>query len=251
MHTILLVGEKQSGKSSAAEFIHNKFSTFNIKDSHIRAHKFVSNGVSFNSTEQDIPVYSQDPLDLIALAPAFKLCKIYNFADLLKHTVSRLYNIPLYRAYGTEVDKDQLTDIKWSKLSSSVNDVNLKLKIKQDDIGDKCLTVRELLQWFATICKKLDDKCFINNTIRQIKEDKSNIAIIADCRYIEEFNIVQELNPINIRLIAPNEDMHSSEKDMRGIPLERFDLVLEKNKNSLEQKNHKILELLKSRGLCT
>ena len=111
------------------------------------------------------------------------------------------------------------------------------------------MTIREVLQHFADVCKMLDPMCFTKCVMRKINLDKPNIAVIADGRFRFEFDAIQSLNPINIRCVLPNSLSHNSEKDLQNIPLDLFDLVLEKNKLEIYEKNVNILRLLNSKGV--
>lgn len=248
MRTILLVGEKQSGKSSTAELIFNRLSGLNIKDGCVNLKVLTKTESGLQALNKDVPLYTNNFMEQFALQDYYKKCKIFYFADPLKQMVHNLFGIPLHKLYGTEADKNEPTDISWEDFSVAANDIRIHKENKSNKRKNN-LTIRELLQYFADLCKRFDKGCFVKSAIYKIKEMKSDVSIIADCRFINEFELCKELDPIKIRLISPNEDPHASEQEMKGLSLDKFDLVLEKAKLTLEQKNKIINNFLTERGV--
>jgi len=250
---IMLCGEKQSGKSSAGEFIYNSYMTnnnfpFEIKDQRIEITEYIQGEFTVESKKRLVAIYSNDVVDRFLLKPALEKCKIYNFADSLKSSVSELFGVSLDLLYGSDDDKGLPTHITWSAFSNFLNDVNLKRKIKELNLYDVTLTIRELMQYFATICRKLDPNCFANGCLSRIKRDKPEVAIICDCRFVNELDVFENEDIIPIRLIKANKEEHESEQ-LHLIDQNKFKLIIDTSITTKDQKNQLIYGYLNANNI--
>lgn len=76
------------------------------------------------------------------------------------------------QCYGSDIDKNTLTDITWD---------------------NKKLTAREVMEVVGTdIFRKLKNDVWVSSTIERIKKDKPGLAIIPDCRFPNEVNLIKD-----------------------------------------------------------
>lgn len=248
MIVIGLFGEKQSGKSSAARFISNELSNIHIdKLDNMQIPVYTETEENIHLVYKPVKQYTQNPEDLILAQKLWKNVKIYNFADNLKLTCHTVFGISLDLLYGTDEQKNTPTHILWGNLP--VDDVNIKSKIKKNNLYEVPMTVREVMQHMATLCRKMDKDCFVRRLFQKINLDSPKVAIIGDGRLENELDNVLNLKnrsykTLLIRFKLPNDIEHDSEKELSGFKDEYFDLVIEKQKQSENEKNAIIRKLL-------
>lgn len=224
MTKILAFGSfKQSGKSSSCEF---------LVDYHKRRW-------GMGTKEW----YTETP----------KSFKIYSFADKLKQFAVECLGLTHEQCYGTDDDKNSLTHLRWENMPG----ISTKLVVSETEIkyyaeefnvyfhSAGFMTAREVLQHFGTgICRKMYQNIWVDATIRQIKKDNLDFALISDCRFKNEATAVQEAGGKIIGFMRrpfPN-DTHQSEIDLIGYP---FDATIDNTDLCLDKKNEKVLGLLK------
>ena len=128
--------------------------------------------------------------------------KIYNFADNLKHICINILGMSERQRYGTDDEKNSLTNIKWSDcpIETSRND---------------CMTAREVMQFVGTdVFRKMYPNVWVDSTIRKIKQESPELAVVVDCRFPNEVNGIKGAGGHVIRLtrnIFGDKDQHPSE----------------------------------------
>lgn len=185
---IAFAGRKQSGKSTACEYIA----------------KILSN--------------AQNPLTY----------KIYSFADPLKQNICiDILGLSYDQCYGSDDNKNEITHIKWN---------------------NNYLTAREVMQVVGTeIFRKMYPEVWTTSLINQIKKDDYDIALISDCRFPNEVEIIQKNYGYVLRLTRnPFNSDHDSEKalDSEHYDWQNFDFVLDNQNMDLETKNKEISQYL-------
>jgi hypothetical protein len=133
-----------------------------------------------------------------------KVCKIYSFADPLKQDICmNILGLTEQQCYGTDDEKNTLTDTYWD---------------------NKQLTARELMQFVGTdIFRKMQSQVWVNATMNKIKNDKVDIAIVADCRFPNEVSKIIENNGVVIRLTR--DLFHSDHVSEVALDLDRYDWI--------------------------
>ena len=111
----------------------------------------------------------------------YNTTKIYNFADPLKQDICmNILGLTYDQCYGTDMDKNTLTDIQWD---------------------DQKLTAREVMQIVGTdIFRKLKNNVWADATINKIAQTEGSLAIIADCRFPNEVDAIKQAGGIVIKL---------------------------------------------------
>lgn len=253
-NVVCLFGARQSGKSSTIKFItghemtrHKVISEWNMTpNGELMVPAIFKNEDGSERKEMAVlPVDSKDVdvQDYLSVV-AWPYVKGYYFADTLKMAVHHIFGIDLKLLYGTNEDKETLTDIPWNVMLNFFS--NSELKKIDPNLFKRNMSIRELLQQYGTrICRMMKDDCWITSCIRQIEEGDSNLNIIGDGRYPNEFKISKEKGFKTIKLKRrPYSDTHSSETDLDSIPEDQFDFVLDNSELSLHNKNMAILNKL-------
>ncbi len=129
----------------------------------------------------------------------------YSFADWLKKFCIDVLGLEYSQCYGSDDEKETPTKYNWANTP--------------DVFHKGFMTGREVMQIFGTDCvRSWFGNVWAEATLRRIKKDKPNLAIIADNRFPSEVEIV--LNDPNGHIIrltrSPfgTEDMHSSEASL-------------------------------------
>jgi hypothetical protein len=160
------------------------------------------------------------------------IVKVYNFADPLKNLCIDIFGLEHRQCYGNDQDKNELVDCYWD---------------------DKQLSSREVLQIVGTdMFRKMQHHVWSSATIRKIKQDNPDLALIADCRFPNEVEAVKKAGGIVIKL---NRNVHSSDHasetalDKENYDYSNFDLVVENQDMDIYEKNYYIGTFLRNIGV--
>ena len=199
---IAFAGRKQSGKTTCSEFVSKTY-----------------NDLAYNFLYDYVKVQH--------------VAKIYNFADPLKQDICmRILGMSHDECYGTDEQKNSLTDIEWE--------------------GNK-LTAREVMQFVGTdIFRKMKNNVWADATITKIRAEKSKLAIIADCRFPNEVEAVKRAGGFVIKLNRnPHNSDHASEiaLDENNYSNQNFDLIINNQFLSIDEQNQTILNFLIKKDL--
>ena len=242
---IAFAGAKQSGKTTSVNFLHGhemKSHGF-IKEFFIdEAGRLVVNAKYLDDNDKefesmgvfDVFQESQTFADY-ASSTFWPFVKAYNFADPLKRLCISLFGLDREQCYGTDEQKNSLTDILWDNIS-------------QDSSGR--MTAREFMQAFGTdICRKIKDDVWVSLCIKQIKDENPNLALIGDCRFKNEIDAVHEAGGKVIYFTRNSEssDGHDSEKASEY--KDHYDCIIDNTNTSVEEQNKLVLDQIQAWGI--
>jgi hypothetical protein len=235
MKIIGISGRKQAGKNTCANYIagHIIKSKEMVQDFHINNNgeleiqTFDANGNIgwgiFDILRKDVTFINYAEREL------WPFVKIYHFADSLKDICYSLFGLTIEQLYGSDEDKNKLTDIVWENMPE--NHANLSGPI----------TAREFMQHFGTnIIRKIKDDAWVASTISSIIGESSEVAIIPDVRFPNEIDAIHKHGGIVIRLTR---DVHNSEHkceaalDKDKFDWDKFDIVLDNKHKSISELN--------------
>ena len=260
-HLIALCGKKQSGKTTLSNYIHghemkrhdliNDFWITNLGSLYIKYGEIDEKG---NVVED-----SEGPLDLwqnteefynYASTYIWPLVRGYNFADPLKEICMSLFGLTHEQCYGTDEEKSGKIEFNWDKMPGEV-------RFKS---GYGQMTAREFMQYFgAEIMRKINPNIWVDNCIARIKEDDSPVAIISDCRYINEIEAVKKAGGKVIKLTRDISELetksslgkeiasHSSEVESDGY--DDFDAVIDNQNMTIQESVDTFLNRLIDMGV--
>lgn len=159
---------------------------------------------------------------------------IYNFADPLKQMCIDILGLTKDQCYGSDDHKNELVNCLWP-------DTNEKM------------TAREVMQYVGTdIFRKMQHNVWADATIRRIKNENLPLALIADCRFPNEVQAIKNAGGIVIKLNRNKyHSTHASETALNSdvYSQSNFDLVINNNDISEEEKNYIIREHLANKGI--
>lgn len=159
--------------------------------------------------------------------------RIYSFADPLKEDICmNILGLTYEQCYGSDEDKNTMTKLQWN--------------------GEK-LTARRAMEVIGTdIFRQLYNPVWVEATINKIKKDKLDLAIICDCRFPNEVDIILEENGYVIRLdLDPFNSQSNSESalDKDKYAWSRFSCIIHNTTMTIQQKNEAILSFISDKGI--
>jgi hypothetical protein len=176
--------------------------------------------------------------------------KIYNFADPLKQDICmNILGLTYDQCYGSDEDKNSLTDIRWENLPG----FNIEVDKPTDYDSSGQMTARQILQFVGTdIFRKMKHNIWADATIAKIKKESPSLALIADCRFPNEVKAVKDTGGIVIKLTRnPFNSNHSSETalDIDRYDHSNFDIVLTNHLMDEEKQNFVLVNYLYKKGI--
>jgi hypothetical protein len=245
---IALAGKKQSGKNTLANFLaghvlksNNIIDKFNINEKG----ELVVNCTYVDDDEGKIK-HDMGVLDLTQQTPEFfdfaagriwPYIKLYAFADPLKNFLFNIMGVPYASIYGTNEEKNQPTDFRWSNMPSFIKGKTGRM------------TGRELMQYFGTeICRQMNPNVWVGAILRQIEIEQPTLAVITDCRFPNEFERVQNAGGKIVYLKrSVCTDNHKSEN---ALDLEAgYDLVINNQEMTVEESCAEFLDWCVKEGV--
>jgi len=251
---LLISGKKQSGKTSLSNFIHGYVMQ---KVSHcIEGFKINEYGdlivpAEFTDSQGNVEKKA-GIIDLENKTPEFinfasqhiwPYVRAYSFADTLKGISMRLFGLTYEQCYGTDEDKNTLTEVKWKDISFALPPRTVG-ELKKSGELDQFMTAREFMQEFGTnICRKIRSNCWAFDTMERVVRDGAELAIIADCRFPDELDVGVEYGAKSVRLLKKvGKSTHKSETALDKN--KNFDFSLDNSNMDIADKNMAVLEKL-------
>lgn len=269
-----ICGRKVSGKTTASNYIHGYLMKKNliVENFEITESGQLKVTALFRNDKGD-PIKDMGILDLQQRTPEFEqfaswriwpIVKGYNFADTLKEVCMAVLGLTYEQCYGTDEDKNSLTEFRWEDMPGVITPVQMRTigmgyiedtseipSILQSQIKEPgMMTAREVLQYVGTdIFRKMYKNVWIDSVFNQIESEQPGLAIIADCRFKNEVEAIKEQGGLVVRLLRNNEstDSHSSENDLDNF--DGFDCVIDNRNLSIQDSNLQLLKFLVDKNL--
>lgn len=262
---VALAGSKESGKTTAANFLHGHLLKLNEV---IREYEITKAGelkvnthyMKDGEVKEDMGVLDLSRKDDLYVQYAdqkiWPYVKMYNFADALKELCITMFDISHEQAYGTY--KNSLTKLKWENMPGVASSTQIEgLSLSTEDLEKLGLqshkpgfmTAREVLQFVGTdIFRRMYEPVWVKLLINKIKEDSPLVAVIADCRFDNEAKAVKDEGGTIVRLTRrPTRDNHASEDGFKDFT--DFDLILDNEKLDIRSANQQLLDFLVQKGI--
>ena len=264
---LAFAGHKQAGKTTCSNFLHG----YQLRaNGIINGFDITTDGkLVIKTTILDDDGKEKEGLGLLdtnrfdgefaewAMYNMWPYIKNYSFAKPLKDICIGLFNLQSENIYGSNALKNTNTFFRWEDMPSVITDKEL-LKNKEIEklIANGTLhyhkagkmTHREFLQFFGTdICRKIYEDIWHSRLIGDINNEQPLVAIIDDCRFINEVKAIQSAGG-KVIYLSRNlyEDSHSSEIELKQC--DHFDAVVDNQDLSIHETNVKIIDILDSWG---
>ena len=239
-----LSGVKQSGKTTSMNFLYGyqmrindviqKFLMDNNGNLLVNAVMVDEQGKEKEEVGiLDVERRDQDFIDYAATA-IWPYVKSFSFAAPLKIIAIELFGLSEDQCYGTNEDKNSLTNIKVKNMSSVIS-------LDRDLTEETYLTAREFLQHFGTdICRRLKSNVWVESCINRILQSGTELAIVPDVRFPNEAKAIKKAGGKVIRFTrSPHDDVHASETALQDY--DGFDCVIDNANMSIDETNKAIL----------
>lgn len=263
-----ICGTKQSGKTTTSNFLHGH--EMKLHDVIDRFEIKPDGSLEVNTTfidENGKESHDIGILDLYQNSEQFyeyatrriwPLIRNYSFADALKEICVMLFDMPPECVYGTDDQKNQVQEhLRWESMPGVIACSELWDHMHPDGESEYGLiyhaagpmTAREFMQFLGTdIMRRMYGPIWLNNCMKRIRSDNSAIAIVPDCRFINEMEMIKENNGILIRLLrCLFKSDHASEQDVDK--WNDYDLVVDNRNLSIQESNKAVLDYLISIGV--
>lgn len=239
-------GKKDSGKNTLCNFIHGYqlkafglIDDFDISD---EGKLFVTMAIK---EENGKIIKSKGEIDITRMDIEFAIwamdniwpfVKHYAFATPLKEMLIGLFNIPKELLYGTNEEKNQLTQYKWE-------DMPVKIKGKTGFMSG-----REFMQYFGTdIARKIYSDIWVDRLTKDIVAEQPMLAVISDLRFQNELDAIQKIDGKVIKLTRSiSNDSHESENAI--VDSSQFDAIIDNQNMTIEESCQTLAKLIDEWG---
>lgn len=281
---LAISGKAQSGKTTLSNFLHGhemkrhdiieKFLISPEGELVVNSLFTDENGHQFEDMGVLDLQQRSDEFYQFASRRIWPLIRAYNFADSLKEMCVMLFNIPPECVYGTDEQKNQVQEhLRWENMPGICDPEKIKdvfedissSSISRSEINANWLktsygvdvtphdpgpmTAREFMQHLGTdVMRKMYEPIWIDNCFNRIEEDSPEIAIIGDCRFINEVNAVKSRGGKVVRLLrSVKQGSHTSEIDLDGY--NGYDAVINNQDMSIEESTRAFLNAIIALGV--
>jgi hypothetical protein len=242
-------GNKQSGKTTCCNFLHGyqlrcqtiveNFSILETGELVVTTSVVNENGeINKGNAILDVSRVDMEFAEW-AIYSMWPFVKKYSFAAPLKEIAIGLFDLSQEQCFGTDEQKNTLTNIRWGDIPGIATSKSKRRKK---------MTAREFLQYFGTeVCRKIKEDVWADRCLKDIYSENPLLAIIDDCRFPNELDAVQKAGGKVIRLTrSPHEDKHNSELSLDDC--ENFDAVIDNANMSIHEAAKKLIEILDNWG---
>ena len=228
MNILGISGKKQAGKNTAANYIHGlvlkQSSTIADFDIDQDGQLIIKTSVDGDIEHGLLDITRKDANFMqYAHYNMWPHVKLYSFADGLKSLCMQFFGLSHEQVYGSEKDKNTPSKIMWEDIPTWENSSLNKNR--------GTMTARELLQYFGTdVMRKMYNNVWVDYAISTIKGEQSSLAIVADVRFPNEVEAIQNAGGRVIRLTREfKDDSYSSENalDKSNYSWDNFDYIVE------------------------
>jgi hypothetical protein len=273
-HIIAFAGKKASGKTTASNFLHGHEIqradmtgdwTYRINDSGqlvVRTAVIKDGKPEFDEGVLDV---NQRSYKFVRYAEnnIWPYIKAYNFAQILKDICVDVLGLDWAQCNGSDHDKNTLTQLRWEDMPGVISDKELISGLTSEEVRGRLgpyyerfenglvfhepgyMTGREVMQYVGTdIFRRMYGNVWVDYCINQIRGDESDIAVIGDCRFLNEVEAIKAAGGKVIKFTRnfDSTDGHLSENDLNDF--DGFDAVVDNRGMGIEEQNAKVLELL-------
>jgi hypothetical protein len=257
---VAIAGKKTSGKTTSLNFIHGQILKKNLVVENFEIDEFGKLVVTaLFKNEEGVLTKGMGVLDLSQKTPEFEayasqkiwpLVKGYNFADTLKEICMATLGLTFEQCYGSDEQKNSPTELRWENMPGAVQNLEDKYGNIAGDYGfvehkPGFMTAREVLQFVGTdLFRRMNQNVWVDSVLNQIEAEQPEVAVIGDCRYVNEIEAVKSRGGYVVRLLRNDDcqDSHCSENDLNNF--DDYDCVIDNRSLSISESNDRLLKFL-------
>lgn len=196
--------------------------------------------------------------------------KSFSFADTLKQKVCiDLLGLEHHQVYGSDEEKNTPTHLRWENMLGVVTDKELVDFANSEEVSGRLgeyytrlvngliyhepgfMTGRDVMQFFGSeFFRKAYETIWIDNTIKDVNNSTTKMAVITDCRFPNEVAAIHKAGGKVIRLTRNNDspDKHISENLLNKDVYDwnNFDHILDNEDMTMFEQEAELFELLKN-----
>jgi|GEM_PF-2998285 len=235
--TILFSGKKSSGKTSAGKYALAYYLNKQIKNERFLVQS-KEKDVFLLDTYTNKRFYPDIPGEFTSALLETHRVKMYSFADTLKDICINILGLNIMQCYGTDEDKNSLTNIEWSSISEEIIQSYYGVDKNSKPIRPTgCLTSRQVMEILGTsILRKMDENCWSRGLYNKIQSDNIDFAIICDGRFPNEISMGSERGVYPFRLLRNIFNSQTkSECALDNFPLGEYYSIIDNKDISIEQ----------------
>jgi hypothetical protein len=251
-YIIGISGKKQSGKSSLCSYLQachwaNWNNNLSCLEKDIYTIEQNNDGIVYTSE------WDKDRIEWTGgYGAPYSGIKILSFADPLKKFCIDVLGLRHEQCYGTDDDKNSLTEYKWENLYKEIRE---KYKFDSDEklLRSGKMTARDVMQIFGSdICRNMfSQNIWVTAALRSAYDTElDNIVFISDVRFPSEVSAIAEYGGSVIRLTRNKfkQDSHMSETALDNFDWEYFKKsggklhIIDNNELSIQEKNYLAIE---------
>ena len=177
-------------------------------------------------------------------------CKIYSFADPLKQKICiDLLGLTEAQCYGSDEDKNSLTKLRWKDMPG----YDISWTWDQDYDASGFMTARQVMEFVGTrIFRQMKTDIWVEATLKEIKRDNLDLAIIVDARFPDEVDAILNSDGYVVRLTR-NPFNSNAEPEIALDPYKydwnKFSVIIDNEDITIDQKNELIKRFLINKGI--
>jgi hypothetical protein len=170
--------------------------------------------------------------------------RAYNYAAPLKELCIDLFGLSKEQCYGTNEQKNTLTNYYWQDMPGYAQ-YCMVLAAGLQDIPEGFMSARQFMQYFGTdVCRKMYTNIWVDKCMQDIKKDNSALALIGDCRFENEIDVVHENNGRVIYLTLNSDVSGDHQSERAGDLRDKCDAVVDNANMTIEEQCNEILNQL-------
>jgi hypothetical protein len=233
--TLIFSGKKGSGKNTAANFTTGYF-----------LNKFYPEMFPSFDINSDGSLLLENP-NRIDCLESYGV-KTFSYADSLKEFCKNVLGLTHKQTWGTQADKETLTDLMWDNLPKEIRDKYDEAPVGYIPTTTGPMTGREVMQVFGTdIIRAWDNDAWVRATMNNIdawtscEAGLNKLALICDARFPNEIEAAKTRpNCKTIRLLRNpygDSDQHPSETALDDYPYENYTLIIDNRDMDIKAQN--------------
>tara|TARA_R110000824_G_scaffold103417_2_gene245655 strand:- start:5841 stop:6680 length:840 start_codon:yes stop_codon:yes gene_type:complete len=272
---VAIAGAKQSGKSTAVNYLHGyemKRHGF-IKYFDVSPEgKLLVNALYKDENEENIEragifelEQKSEAFTNYAANSFWPFVRGFSFASPLKEICVNLFGLSPEQVYGTNEQKNSLTQFRWEEMPGvmvfekldeevfeALDEAGLAEHLYWKKLGKNdqpLMTGREFMQFAGTdVFRKMYGKIWTDYCLQDIQNTAPDLALISDCRFENEITAVQAIGG-KVIYLTRNETSggHSSEK--AGEYRDMYDAVIDNVNMTIPEQTEAIKEQLCEWGI--